>query len=158
MKKIRYNTFETNSSSTHSLTLGRKIDDYLPIENDLEIRFINTDDETVLTTLKDKVSYLVSHVASWYKYIVENYDDLIRNIKEDYDYKELERFVYEKYGKKIVFPKEYDGYIEDIVEINHQLMSYNHSLEDVIRDMIESETYLFNEVLSNGKDIEFGRD
>ncbi len=159
MKKIRNNVFETNSSSTHSLTIGRTVDknDYEPFGKNLKIRWINTDDETVLVTLTDKVSYLVSHIASWYKYNAEDYDDLLKQVQDNWDFKRLRDYVYDRYGKEIVFPK-YTGDIEDIVEINHQLVSYEHDLQEVMEDMITYDLNLFDEVLQNGKDIVFGRD
>lgn len=158
MKLIRQKIFETNSSSTHSLTVVKNLGkNYAPYGNHLKIRWINTDDEYVLTTLKDKVSYLVSHIASWYKWDVENYEDLIDEIKNNWDFKRIENYVQEKYHKNIIFP-EYDGCIEDIVEINHQLVSWYHNIDDVIEDMLSEERDLLDEVLQDGKCIEFGRD
>ena len=66
MKTIRNFTFETNSSSTHALSIGKKLNnDYAPFGDTLKIYWMDTDDESVLNTLKEKVSYLVSHIASW---------------------------------------------------------------------------------------------
>ena len=67
MKKIRRETFETNSSSTHALTTTNNLGkDYIPFGNNIKIRFF--DEEEPLVTLEDKVSYLVSHIISWYKW------------------------------------------------------------------------------------------
>ena len=61
MKKVRENVFETNSSSTHSLTVGRtKGNNYTQPGKFLKIRWF--DEEETLTTLEEKVSYLVSHM------------------------------------------------------------------------------------------------
>ncbi|MCI6457117.1 MAG: hypothetical protein MSA56_05320 [Clostridium sp.] len=156
MKKIRKNVFETNSSSTHALTVGRVLgEDYVPYGNNLKIRWF--DEEETLTTLKDKVSYLVSHIASWYVYNAEDYEDLIEQVKENWDFKRIENYVWEKYGKKIVFP-EYKGSLEDMVEINHQLVSWGHNLDEVLEDIVNEERDYLAEVLEDGKDIEFGRD
>ena len=156
MKKIRKNVFETNSSSTHALTVGKVLgEDYVPYGNNLKIKWF--DEEETLTTLKDKVSYLVSHIASWYVYNAEDYEDLIEQVKENWDFKRIEKYVWEKYGKKIVFP-EYNGDLEDMVEINHQLISWNHHLDDVLEDIVDEERDYLAEVLEDGKDIEFGRD
>lgn len=159
MKKIRKNTFETNSSSTHALVIGNAKDnnDYVPFGNNLKIRFIDTDEEVILSTLKDKVSYLVSHIASWYKYNATNYEDLIDSIKMNYDFRRIEEYVNQKYGKQIVFPDKYDGDIEDIVNINHQLTSWGNTLNEILEDMVERED-LLGYVLENGNNIEFGRD
>ena len=61
MKKIRNKTFETNSSSTHSLSYcgNVNLDTYTPVGNKIVIEFINTDDGGTFTTLKRKVSYLL---------------------------------------------------------------------------------------------------
>lgn len=156
MKKIRNNVFETNSSSTHALTVGRVLgEDYVPYGNNLKIKWF--DEEETLTTLKDKVSYLVSHIASWYVYNAEDYEDLIEQVKENWDFKRIENYVWGKYGKKIVFP-EYKGNLEDMVEINHQLISWGHHLDEVLEDIVNEERDYLAEVLEDGKDIEFGRD
>lgn len=156
MKKTRNNVFETNSSSTHSLTMGRPLgNDYIPYGKNLKIRWF--DEEHTLTTLVDKVSYLVSHIASWYIYNAEDYEDLIEQVKDNWDFKRIEGYVKEHYDKDIVFPK-YDGDIEDMIEINHQLVSWNHDINEVIEDMLNEERDYLAEVLQDGKDIEFGRD
>ena len=159
MKKIRRETFETNSSSTHALSIGKKLDnDYTPFGDTLKIYWMNTDDESVLNTLKEKVSYLVSHIASWYKYDVENYDELLEQIKSNYYFHMLEDFVKIKYNKQIVFPKTYEGDIEDIVNINHQLTSWNHSLTEILEDIVDEDRDYLAEVLEDGNNIVFGRD
>lgn len=156
MKKIRNNVFETNSSSTHALTTTNNLGkDYVPFGNTLKIRFFN--EEETLTTLADKVSYLVSHIISWYKWDAVSYDDLIEQVKENSDFRRIEYYVRERYGKQIVFPEKYDGDLEEIVEINHQLQSWEHNLDEVLRDMI-NERDMLDEVLSDGKMIVFGRD
>ena len=95
MKKIRNNVFETNSSSTHALTTTNNLGkDYVPFGNTLKIRFFN--EEETLTTLADKVSYLVSHIISWYKWDVASYDDLIEQVKENSDFRRIEYYVRER--------------------------------------------------------------
>ena len=159
MKTIRNFTFETNSSSTHALSIGTKLNnDYTPFGDTLKIYWMNTDEERVLNTLKEKVSYLVSHIASWYKYDVEDYDELLEQIKNNYDFRILENFVKTKYNKQIVFPKTYKGDIEDIVNINHQLTSWNHSLTEILEDIVDEDRDYLAEVLEDGNNIVFGRD
>ena len=159
MKTIRNFTFETNSSSTHALSIGKKLNnDYTPFGDTLKIYWMDTDDESVLNTLKEKVSYLVSHIASWYKYDVEDYDGLLEQIKNNYDFRTLENFVRIKYNKQIVFPKTYKGDIENIVNINHQLTSWNHSLTEILEDIVDKDRYYLAEVLEDGNNIVFGKD
>ena len=158
MKTIRNFTFETNSSSTHALSIGKKLNnDYTPFGDALKIYWMDTDEERVLNTLKEKVSYLVSHIASWYKYDVEDYDELLEQIKNNYDFRTLEDFVKIKYNKQIVFPKTYEGDIEDIVNINHQLISWNHSLTEILEDIVDEDRNYLAEVLEDGNNIVFGR-
>lgn len=156
MKKIRNNVFETNSSSTHALTTGRILNqDYIPYGNNLKIKWFN--EEETLTTLQDKVSYLVSHIASWYVYNAEDYEDLIEQVEANWDFKRIKNYVWEKYRKNIVFPK-YEGNLEDMISINHQLISWNHRLNEVLEDIVDEERDYLAEVLEDGKDIQFGRD
>lgn len=157
MKKIRNKTFETNSSSTHALTQSNiNNNEYLPFGDTLKIKFF--DEERTCATLAEKVSYLVSHIISWYKYDVEDYDDLIRQVEENWDFKRIKYYIQDVYGKEIVFPKKYDGDIEDIVIINHQLQSWNRNLDEVLNDIINEDRDLLDEVLNSNKAIVFGRD
>lgn len=159
MQLVRGKVFETNSSSTHALTTGQAINkNYAPIGDTIKIEFINTDDCSVLSTLKEKVSYLVSHIISWYMYDADNYDDLIRQVKNNYDFIRIQQYVMDKFNKIIVFPEKYDGDIEEIVEINHQLTSWNHSLTEILEELVIEDRNLLDDVLLNGKYIEFGRD
>lgn len=158
-QKIRKRTFETNSSSTHSLVVTNELKDkYMPLTDTIMIRWINTDEETSLSTLRDKISYLVSHIAYRYKDDVYDYDELIWRIKNDENYKTIEEYVSEKYGKLIQFPEKYTGDIEEVVSINHQLISYSNDLEELLEDIINPKDNYLEEVLEDGRTIELGRD
>lgn len=156
MKNIRENTFETNSSSTHSLAYIRKQENYLPEGNELKIRFIDTDEEFVLSTLEDKVSYLVAHIINKYKWDEQSYGELIERVTNNYDYKMLEDYIWEHYKKRIVFPEKYNGDIEDIVQINHQLIESDFS--EVLRMICDENRDYLGEIFDENKCIEFGRD
>ena len=158
MKNIRRNVFETNSSSTHSLSIIKPVDNYLPESNEIIIDFIDTDEYPLLCTLQEKVSYLVSHIINKYKYDCEDYDDLIELVKHNYEFKRIEKFLKDFYGKQIVFPKTYKGNLEDIVNINHQLIcdSLNEILDELIR-YSDNLNILLDVVLKNGKMIAIGR-
>lgn len=158
MKVLRQSMFETNSSSTHSLVMKNSNieSDYLPFGDTLKIEFF--DEERPLTTLKEKVSYLVSHIVSWYKYDAEDYEELIRQVRENYDFKRIASYVEEKFHKKIVFPKEYKGDLDDIVTINHQLISWDRDIEEVLQDIVNNDRDYLAEVLNPDAIIEFGRD
>lgn len=164
---IRFNTFETNSSSTHSLTLKNYNDEhYLSPSNKVIVDFIDTDDEYVLTTLKEKVSYLVSLIISRYKYDCLNYADLKQQIEENWEFRRIKDKVKEKFNKEVVLPEKYvtydeddnpvEDYLDDIVNINHQLFST--SLDESLRDMATYDRDLLDEALSPGTNIVFGRD
>lgn len=159
MKNIRRNIFETNSSSTHSLSIMESLDNYLPENNEIIIDFIDTDEYPLLCTLQEKVSYLVSHIINKYKYDCEDYDDLIELVKHNYDFKRIEKFVKDFYDRQIVFPKTYKGNLEDIVNINHQLIC--DSLDEILDELIrysDNLNILLDVVLKNGKMIAIGRD
>lgn len=158
MKIVRQSVFETNSSSTHSLTFNNSENyKFLSPNNKLVIEFINTDEGDCYATLKEKVSYLVSQIINKYKYNAWDYQDLINNVEENWDFKRLKEYVKGKYGKEIVFPKEYKGNLEDIVLINHQLVDWN-DLDDLLRDIYSYDHDYLDEVLSPSTVIEIGRD
>ena len=158
MKKIRNKTFETNSSSTHSLSYcgNVNLDTYTPVGDNIVIEFINTDDGGTFTTLKRKVSYLVSHIVNNYKYNCLDYEDLVEQVSNSYDFKRISNYVKNKYGKEVVFPKEYKGDIDEIVYINHQLLERN--LDGVLEDLIKEERDYLAEVLDPTQIIELGHD
>lgn len=158
MKKIRNKTFETNSSSTHSLSYcgNVNLDTYTPVGDKIVIEFINTDDGGTFTTLKRKVSYLVSHIVNNYKYNCLDYEDLVEQVSNSYDFKRISNYVKNKYGKEVVFPKEYKGDIEEIVYINHQLLE--RDLDSVLEDLITEERDYLAEVLDPTQVIELGHD
>lgn len=158
MKKIRNKTFETNSSSTHSLSYcgNVNLDTYTPVGDKIVIEFINTDDGGTFTTLKRKVSYLVSHIVNNYKYNCLDYEDLVEQVSNSYDFKRISNYVKNKYRKEVVFPKEYKGDIEEIVYINHQLLE--RDLNSVLEDLITEERDYLAEVLDPTQVIELGHD
>ena len=169
MKKVRNNVFETNSSSTHALSITKgDHSDYLSPSDTLVVEFINTDDCRVLSTLKEKVSYLVSQIVNWYKWDVYDYDDLKEQVEKSLDFRRIADFVMSRYGKKVVLPKEYKinrwtdedgdvyGGLEDIVSINHQIVC--SSLDELLEDLVSHDCNLLDEVLREDTVIEFGRD
>lgn len=158
MKKTRVEVFETNSSSTHSLSYCKNVDleEYIPVGDKIIIDFINTDMGGVFVTLKEKVSYLVSHIINNYKYNCLDYEDLVEQVSNSYDFKRIKTYVKEHYNKEIVFPKKYDGDIDKIVGINHQLLERN--LEGVLQDLITEERDYLAEVLEPSQVIELGHD
>lgn len=155
--KIRNGVFETNSSSTHALVYNKKENyDFLSPSRQLIIDFVNANGIVTYNTLKEKVSYLVSQIINKYKYSVLSYEDLIKEVEENYDFQRIKRYVEEHYNKEIVFPKKYEGDLDEIVDINHQLTDWR-DLDDLLRDMV---TYsdLLGEVLSPSSSIELDRD
>lgn len=167
MKLIRNNVFETNSSSTHTLTIGKQQKDYLAPSKTLTIDFIDTDKEFTLGTLKEKVSYLVSQIIEKYKYDVYDYNDLKEQVENDADFKRIANYVKDKYGKEVRLPKTYkvntykdeddEEYtdIDEIVNINHQIRCY--SLDELLNELVE-ERDLLDDVLRDDTYIEIGRD
>lgn len=159
MESIRKGVFETNSSSTHTLTIKEYKQEYLSPSSTLVVDFINTDDCTVLSTLKEKVSYLVSQIIDKYKYNVYDYNDLKEQVESDYDFKRIADYVMEHFGKKVVLPKSYNSQgddLDEIVNINHQIRCTN--LDDLLNDLVTEHHDLLDDVLNENTLIEFGRD
>lgn len=157
IRKIRNGVFETNSSSTHALVYNNKENyDFLSPSRQLIINFVDTDEDTSYDTLREKVSYLVSQIINKYKNDVLSYEDLLEGLENDYNFQRIKRYVKERYDKDIVFPEKYDGNLDNIVYINHQLTDWR-DLDDLLRDIV---TYsdLLGEVLSPSSSIEIGRD
>ena len=158
MRVVRDRVFETNSSSTHSLvaTTPMSMDDYVPKNSTIKVHFIDTDDVSSLCTLADKVSYLVSHIVNGYKYHSATYEDLISDVRDSLSFKKLDSYVQRHFNKRIVFPESYDGDIEDIVNINHQLIESD--FDSLCEDIVYEERDCLGEILSSDKVIDIGRD
>lgn len=157
MKTKREKVFETNSSSTHSLVYSKNnVEGYAPKSDKIIVNFIDTNDEHILYTLRDKVSYLVSHIINSYKYNCEDYEDLKEQVERCYDFQRIADHVKKHYGKEVVLPKTYSGDLEDIVSINHQL--YSSNLDEVLADLVEHNFDYLAEVLSPEQMIEIGHD
>ena len=169
MRKIRYNTKETNSSSTHTLTVNfLKEKDYLPKSDELIVKFIDMDEVECLTTLQDKVSYLVSQIINRYKYDYEDYEELKKRDESTIDFYRIKHYVEDNFNKTVVLPDHYkvkrikdeDGNIysdlEEIVNINHQVVASD--LDDLLRDLVEESQDYLSIVLDENKMIVFGRD
>lgn len=169
MKKVRKDVFETNSSSTHALSITNgSQSDYLSPSSTLVVEFIDTDDCGTLCTLKEKVSYLVSQIVNKYKWDVYDYEDLKEQVEHDWDFQRIVSFVKEKYNKNVVLPKNHKVYkytdedgeeyndLEDIVNINHQIVCSN--LDELLEDLVNNDRNLLDEVLREDTIIEFGRD
>lgn len=158
IKKIRNGVFETNSSSTHALVYNKKENyDFLSPSRQLIINFVDTDEDTSYDTLREKVSYLVSQIINKYKYDVLSYEDLIEEVEENHDFQKIKKYVKERYDKDIVFPEKYDGDLEEIVYINHQLTDWR-DLDDLLTEIITYDHVLLDEVLSPNSSIKIGRD
>lgn len=160
MKKIRNSIFETNSSSTHSLVFMNE--EEKPKRNnkptELKVKFINTDENPVFVTVKEKLNYLVNHIVAKYNYWADDYGDLIDQVRDDYDFKRLSEYALYVYNINITFPKTHKKNLEEIVNINHQLRE--STLDDVLSDLIS--IYDFNEklsyILDDNKKIVTGHD
>lgn len=158
IRKIRNGVFETNSSSTHALVYNSKENyDFLSPSSQLIINFVDTDDDTTYDTLREKVSYLVSQIVNHYKDNVLSYKDLIEEVEGNYDFQRIKEYVKERYDKDIVFPEKYDGNLDNIAYINHQLTDW-HDLDELLTEIVTYDHVLLDEVLSPSSSIEIGHD
>ena len=184
MINFREGTFETNSSSTHTLVIGGYVsENYIPISKHIKIEWIDTDDYYVLESFGDKISYLISHIARALKYSCNTYEELLEEIEDNYEFKKIAEYVRNTYDKEIRFPNNKNGIYDDvelIAEINHQLIPWGNSaiVEDVLDELIKyredkngnrlakeentDEDMSFEEklkiYLENGNFVSFGRD
>ena len=158
IRKSRNGVFETNSSSTHALVYNSKENyDFLSPSSQLIINFVDTDDDTTYDTLREKVSYLVSQIVNNYKDNVLSYKDLIEEVEGNYDFQRIKKYVKERYDKDTVFPEKYDGNLDNIVYINHQLTDW-HDLDELLTEIVTYDHVLLDEVLSPSSSIEIGHD
>lgn len=158
IRKIRNGVFETNSSSTHALVYNKNENyGFLSPSRQLIIDFVNANGIVTYNTLREKVSYLVSQIINKYKYYVLSYEDLIKEVEENYDFQRIKRYVKERYDKDIVFPEKYEGDLDEIVDINHQLTDWC-DLDDLLTEIITYDHVLLDEVLSPSSSIKIGRD
>ena len=152
LKQIRYGTFETNSSSTHTLVIPSGVADlkkknkdlrnYLPAAKHAKIEWICTDDYYTLTTFEEKLSYLVSQIALPLTYSCNNYKELLEELQDNFEYQLLAEYIKTKFDKEIRFPDNENGVLDNmnsIIEINHQLISGSHFMaaEETLNDLIE---------------------
>ena len=159
MKHIRNSVFETNSSSTHSLVFKNKEKSGRNRKpSKMKVKFINTDEDPTFSTVEEKLNYLVNHIISKYNYWADDYEDLIDQVKDDYDFKQLSDYALYVYNITITFPKTYKRNIEDIVNINHQLRE--STLSDVLSDIISIDNFTdkLDYILGNDKEIVIGHD
>ena len=129
MRKIRYNVFETNSSSTHSVCITNPflVLNELPIVNDW--RYCDGED-TILVDLEGFCSYCdhksqmekMAYVILQLVYITDNSDaigyydcddDLLEKFYETEEFKEFENDICEYVGcKHVRINRETGGYID----------------------------------------------
>ena len=165
LKTIREQTFETNSSSTHTLTLKNNDDnDYVSTDDKLVVYFMDTDEECVLLSLHEKVSYLVSQIVNKRKWQHNNYQSLKESVENCWDFCRIKDYVKRHFNKDLELPKDYkvineyadeEDALSEIVNINHQL--YSESLDECLSSLVTDHD-LLDDVLSPKTMIVFGRD
>ena len=134
MKLIRRNTFETNSSSTHSITIPKKIDEIYKTKRPL-IRF-NIGEfgwEWSKYELKD---YIWTAICSNFEDNIEEYKEKIKHILSPY-YEEIE-------------------FEEPIIEISKDgkykwlesgCIDHGYELTDFLKDIFDNENLFINAIL-----------
>lgn len=158
IRKSRNGVFETNSSSTHALVYNKEENyGFLSPSRQLIINFVNANGIVTYNTLREKVSYLVSQIINKYKYDVLSYEYLIEEVEKNHDFQRIKKYVKERYDRDIVFPEKYEGDLDEIVDINHQLTDWR-DLNDLLTEIITYDHVLLDEVLSPSSSIELGRD
>lgn len=144
MRKIRSNVFETNSSSSHSVTIGKSTrqDSYLEIEeycdkDDYEPTIVIDTEEFCgfcdHNTQQEKLAYLMQQIAyinGYFELFWSSCSELDQKLQEYYDcddFRELEDAVCEYTGAKHLRFGDLDGYIDhdsiiyDIYELKDEI-------------------------------------
>lgn len=157
MKTIRYNTFETNSSSCHAITFPSNDKNKFDNLNDFYVSFtLNDDDDLdhgVCDTTFMKAKYLWTTICLTYDF--EHPDSVYPIDKDKYSIYDLDVYTPVSFNMIIDIIRYYLGdkcdfenpsYIDmDLVEINHaSLNSYNWILR-VLKDKESLYNYLFND-------------
>ena len=127
MINIRKSIFETNSSAVHSLVLSRHT--YKKVRS-VTVYEVNTFHQTDFVTLREKVSYLVCFLI--YSKLYHCQCETLDEIKETYQYKELEKEIKNLIGATIKFPKNFDI---NRIEYNHQLVDNAYDIDEFIYSM-----------------------
>ena len=152
MKTIRNSVFETNSSSTHSITIGSKVEPTNPKieplvvdgilypsrliqrEQSLDLGYDNLT-TTVCSTKDEKAALLVNWLYyTYYEYEDISYEECLNKIsliKEKCGYCDIDLFLYSDY-----YPHD-DG--ENILE--------KYSLEELIDFVLDSEVKIMDQTI-----------
>lgn len=152
MKTIRKSVFETNSSSVHSLSISN--DDRMCNPNYLNGYFGEFGwGYEVLSTPEERLSYLLvalANLSGANNYNVKFEDG--KNILLDYDaFKWTEEVVREKTGSGILFDWENisKGKYYPFGYIDHQSISYNSEVPNVLVDFWSEEKDVFYKNISD---------
>lgn len=146
MKQIRHSVFETNSSSTHSVTithkgLGRN---YMTIQDD---GYIHTElgefgwEVEDYTAQEDRLSYLVTMIAEknninmWWRHDDETLKKLTKQLMETPDFKHVSKAVGEHAGCKGVILDPSEGYIDH--QSHDSYNTFNDFLKRYRTDIVE---------------------
>lgn len=143
MKQIRSNTFETNSSSVHTLSIdasGREPSKFrLNKDGAIKVDFGQFDSNfEIFNTQYDKLSYLMTCL-----YYIVGYPDDIEDIYASYEFKQIRDVVCEYAGANdIVILNKEEPYID------HQSVPYNYIEIIDIYDDDAIIDFIFNKYIS----------
>ena len=153
MKQIRKNTFETNSSSTHSVSICNKVEpqkydttlDYDPGDNKVHCRFGEFGwEQDAFRDAQTKLNYLVTMIAQfeglsiWCSAPWDEYT-LNERLMESEDFQKLNDIIEYEYRCRLWVDSS-QGYID------HQSYEYYNCIQDFLNDWgIDSmEDFIFN--------------
>lgn len=120
MRTVRYNTFETNSSSTHSLAVPKKVE-YIPSD----VRFHFGDFGWHLEDDIDPADYLYTGIVTNSQEIREKYLPKLKEVMERNNikakYANYELSSYKRYGKTEYYVSSDYGYVDHGCELEYFL-------------------------------------
>lgn len=142
MKVIRNGVFETNSSSSHAVSLigVNTWQNIIPDEDGVIHSYIGEYGwgYDVLDTTAQKLSYLLTMISVTYAIFwvndEEELNEATKGFYEDNDFLKIEKIVCERLGAKKIVVDDWYGYIDhqSYMRIPEFLEEYNVSIEDFI--------------------------
>lgn len=152
--QIRKNVFETNSSSTHAVSIFRGSNYSIPEKIVIRPGEFGWDCET-FSDPESKLAYLYTWILNKCKSY--EYNEVTEKIDDHYDYKKLKDYQYRikskllEAGVKEVEFEKCNGWFEDGY-IDHSEDLYNEDLEAILEDYFEDYVFNYASYIETGND------
>lgn len=155
MKQIRRNLFETNSSSTHAITIANNTDDdfknNLPKVLELELGEFGWEFDRH-QTIFERASYLFTAIVynGWVEEYMPKLVDTLKKWDVEVRYPELKKIESEYHPG--------DFYFEPVKENGYYYIDHGFELKDFVEKLFSDETLLMNYLFSPESFVSTGND